>query len=257
MRYVSVAEGRKATGLRLVLTAGVPGPWSEAAKAILKVKGLTYLPVLQEAGGANPELQEWTGQGAAPVLAWNDERPRTESIDILYLAEKLGPTPQLIPDDVAERVQVHGLSREIIGKHGLGWERRLMLLAPMMGNDSTPEGTRRLGERYDFDAAEAAAAPHNVVRILRHLTALLAAQHAAGRRYFVGSGLTAVDIYWACFSNLFVPLPEDVCPMPKWLRDGYGTMGPIVSAALDPSLLAHRDFIFAEHIGLPMDFLAE
>jgi hypothetical protein len=29
----------------------------------------------------------------------------------------------------------------------------------------------------------------------------------------------------------------------------------VVEAALNPLLLTHRDFVWAEHIGLPMDFL--
>ncbi len=51
MRYLSIEEGRKAPGLRLVLTQGVPGPWGEAAKAIFKVKGLAYRAVAQAGGG--------------------------------------------------------------------------------------------------------------------------------------------------------------------------------------------------------------
>ena len=67
MRYASIAEGRTAPGLRLVLTADVPGPWGEAAKYILAFKGLSYLAVAQQGGGENAELQEWTGQAGAPV----------------------------------------------------------------------------------------------------------------------------------------------------------------------------------------------
>ena len=34
MEYLSVEEAKNRSGLRLVLTRGVPGPWGEAAKAI-------------------------------------------------------------------------------------------------------------------------------------------------------------------------------------------------------------------------------
>jgi hypothetical protein len=44
--------------------------------------------------------------------------------------------------------------------------------------------------------------------------------------------------------------------MPEWLRGPYADIGPVVAAALKPLLLEHRDFVFAEHIGLPMDFLS-
>ena len=34
MHYHTIAEARSMPGTRLILTAGVPGPWGEAAKAI-------------------------------------------------------------------------------------------------------------------------------------------------------------------------------------------------------------------------------
>ena len=53
MKYLSVEEAIDMPGLRLVLTAGVPGPWGESAKAILAHKGLAFTPVLQQGGGEN------------------------------------------------------------------------------------------------------------------------------------------------------------------------------------------------------------
>jgi hypothetical protein len=41
------------------------------------------------------------------------------------------------------------------------------------------------------------------------------------------------------------------------MRQAWQDTGPEIAAVLDPVLLAHRDFVFAEHIGLPLDFLAE
>jgi hypothetical protein len=49
MKYLSVTEARKLPGLRLVLTANMPGPWGEAAKAVLSVRNVTYVPVAQAA----------------------------------------------------------------------------------------------------------------------------------------------------------------------------------------------------------------
>jgi hypothetical protein len=40
MNFVSCAETRHLPGLRLVLAAGAPGPWSEAAKAILALHAI-------------------------------------------------------------------------------------------------------------------------------------------------------------------------------------------------------------------------
>ena len=47
IKYLSVAEGRQRSGLRLVLTAGVPGPWSESAKAVLNARKVSSVPVGQ------------------------------------------------------------------------------------------------------------------------------------------------------------------------------------------------------------------
>lgn len=255
MRYLSVEEGRQVGGLRLVLTQGVPGPWGEAAKAILRVKGLDYLALAQEAGGDNAALHAWTGQVSAPVAAWNDEPPCTDSVDILFLAERLAPSPRLIPEDVAERARMFGITREIIGRRGLGWMRRVMLIAPLLGLPDVAPGVHAMAERYGCHPDSVDTAEREVVRILEFLSGVLATQRGCGSHYFVGNTLTAADLYWAAFSVMLQPLPETDCPMPEYLRAAYGATGSGVAAALVPELIAHRDFIFREHIGLPMDFL--
>lgn len=257
MHYLSVEEGRRATGLRLVLTAGMPGPWGEAAKAIFEVKGLAYQAVAQQGGGENAALVEWTGQAGAPVAVYDDEPPRTDSFDILFLAERLAPEPRLIPEDTAERVQMFGLAREIIGRRGFGWERRLMMLAPPMQSGSPPAAIARIARRYGYREELLAGAPRKVARILEHLAATLERQRGRGSPYFVGSSLSAVDIYWACFSNMVAPLPDDACAIPDALRRNWLDSGPVIAAALAPALIAHRDFVFAEHIGLPLDFAVD
>ena len=91
-----------------------------------------------------------SGQVSAPVAVWQDEPPRTDSIDILFLAERLAPTPRLIPADVEERVRMFGIAREIIGRRGLGWMRRIMIFAPMMQSGQAPESIRRMAARYGY-----------------------------------------------------------------------------------------------------------
>ena len=93
--FVEVAQARTLSGLRLVLSLGVPGPWSEAAKGILYVKKIPYARVRQEIGGANTELTEWTAQATAPVAIWNDEPPRSTWIEQLLLAERLATDASL------------------------------------------------------------------------------------------------------------------------------------------------------------------
>ena len=45
MDYLSVEEARDLNGLKLVLTGGVPGPWSEAAKALFNHHQVPFHPV--------------------------------------------------------------------------------------------------------------------------------------------------------------------------------------------------------------------
>ena len=97
MEYRSVSEARDMPGLRLVLTAGVPGPWGEAAKSILHVKKIPYTAVAQLGGMENEDLVAWTGRANAPVAVYGSEAPRDGWAEILLLAERLAPEPRLVP----------------------------------------------------------------------------------------------------------------------------------------------------------------
>jgi hypothetical protein len=41
------------------------------------------------------------------------------------------------------------------------------------------------------------------------------------------------------------------------MRQAWAETGPEIAASLTPALLAHRDFVLAEHVGLPLDFLPD
>ena len=257
--YLDVATAKKTPGLRLVLTAGVPGPWSEAAKGLFFAKGLPYAPVLQEGGGENAELSAWTGHANAPQAIYEDEPARCSVSEIILLAERLAPKPALVPTDPRERAAMFGFLFEITGEQGLGWCRRLMMLDP--GMRLAPEATgevrpllERLAARYGYTPESAEAAPARVAEILTLLAAQLAAQHEAGSRFLLGDALSALDIYFATFMALIRPLPHELCPMPEALRAQYGNPGPVVEAALSPALLEHREAIYRDFLSLPLDF---
>jgi len=253
--WIDVEEARARSGLRLVLTAGVPGPWSEAAKGILHVKRLPFVRVRQELGGENRALAEWTGQTSAPVAAWNDEPPRTTSLAILLLAERLAPDPPLLPTDPESRAHLLGLCHEVVGEQGLGWTRRLIMLGSVLSQagDAAPGGIKRMAAKYGCSPEAVQGADGRVVELLGMLSRQLARQHAAGSRYLFGDRLSALDVYWATFAALFAPLPEDLCPMPAPIRRAYTLSDGPIGAALDPALLAHRDFVYHEHLELPVD----
>ena len=255
--FVEVAEARTLSGLRLVLTLGVPGPWSEAAKGILYVKKIPYVRVRQELGGANTELTEWTAQATAPVAIWNDEPPRSTWIEQLFLAERLEPTPALIPDTIEDRMLMFGYCNELCGEHGYGWSKRLMLLHAALTNPDADESARafatHMGNKYGYNQEEAEAAPARVADIVTTLGSRLEQQQSNGSRFFIGNQLSALDIYWATFAALIQPLPHELCPMPASLRTMYVNTDPVVQAAVNPILLEHRDFIYNEYLELPID----
>ena len=67
------------------------------------------------------------------------------------------------------------------------------------------------------------------------------------------SPLRFLDIYWAVFSNMFVPLPPEHCALPEALRPMFTATDPKVLALLDDGLLDHRELVFEKWLGLPME----
>jgi glutathione S-transferase len=189
---------------------------------------------------------------------WNREPARSDRNGILFLAERLAPEPPLLPADARERALCLGLADAIAGESGFGWCRRLMMVELMMRAPSLPEPLltlrTRLAWRYGYDAAAAAAAPGRCAEVLALLARRLAAQKQRGSPYLVGDALSVADLTWATFAVLVRPLPEDVCPMPAQTRAMYSIQHPAIEAALDPILLAHRDFVYQRHLVLPLDF---
>ncbi len=269
LEYTSIAQARQMPGLRIVLGAYAdPGMWREACKGICHVKKLAYTPVVTaNAGrsdaefgldGADSELREWTAQSSAPVMIWNDERPRSTWIEQLYLAERLAPTPALIPSSPTERVLMFGLANELCGELGFGWMGRLALVAmgmePLVKDGPEYSFWRRFGQKYGLSDEALDAAPGRMADCLTLLDALLAREQAAGNRYFIGGRLSALDIYWATFLGLIEPLPEDLCPMASFFRPLYTNHHPVVRAALSQRLIDHRLFIYEQHLELPVVF---
>ena len=255
--YIAVEEARKLPGLRVVLSPGVPGPWSEAAKGILYVKKIPYVKARQEIGGENRALKEWSAQATAPVFAWNDEPPRSTWIEQLFLAERLQPTPPLIPANIENRVLMFGYANELCGEHGFGWAKRLLLVHPMLSNPNADPQSKAfssyIGEKYGYNREEAEAASARCAEILRFLGRRLEQQRAKGSQFFIGNQLSALDIYWAAFAALIQPLPQELCPMPQSFRKMYTNTDPMIQAAATPMLFEHRDFIYRNYLELPVD----
>ena len=258
MEYLGVPEARKIPGLRIVLSPGGPGPWSEAAKSICYLKKLHYIPVSQEVGGPNPELYEWTAQTSAPSVIWNDERPRNLWNDQLFLFERLAPEPPMIPGRIDERALMFGYANEICGEDGFAWNRRLLQFHYVLNSPkSSPHARERFGggaKKYLYTPGGAARAPGRCAEILCFLADRLEAQRARGSRFFIGDRLTALDIYWATFATLLEPLPHDINPMQDGLRRLYSNTDPVIAAAVRPILIEHRAMMYRDFLQTPLDF---
>jgi glutathione S-transferase len=253
LTYRTPAEIVAYDGLRIVLVRGVPSPWSQAAKTILEIKGLDYVAAPLDVGGANPEVAAWSGQNSGPVVAWSDGPPLNRWLDILLLAERLAPTPALLPADPLQRALAIGLSHEILGEGGIAWNRRLQMFSMAV---QAGAGARMapLIDKYGFDTDDAAASGRRIATILQALATQLRAQQARGVSYFVGEGLSAVDIYWTAVMNMMLPLPAAQCPIRESSRPAFTASDPQIVAALDPILVEHRDRIFKAHFRDPMEF---
>ena len=268
-KYVSIAEARRLSGLRIVLGAyAIPGPWREACKGVFHVKRLPYVPVVTASAGrsdlefgkdgADQELREWSGQSSAPVVIWNDEPPRSTWIAQLQLAERLQPEPPLIPEAIADRVTMFGLANELCGENGLAWWKRIAILHANLEAAPADDPNRgfwlHVGGKYGYSPAAGAAAPARIVTILRALDEQLRGQRARGKRYLVGDRLSALDVYWAAFAGLMRPLAPELCRMATSFRALYDEKHPTVLEALTPALIEHRDFVYREHLELPVVF---
>lgn len=253
MQYLSIAEAQQVDGLRLVLSAHVPGPWGEASKALFRQRGVSYHAVAQEGGGENPELKAWTGHRNAPLAVFNDEPPRSRWSEMVALAERLGRGPSLVPEHIDDRILAYGLTDEIAGERGFAWFGRQLMLKP--GHDAKGDAILATPMYRDYyRVADADQAVDRVREILERLAAQIHGQQAAGSDYLVGDTLSFADIYWAYFSQLLDAYPPEKNPVPDGLRTFWGMVPAALNGAFDPVLLAQRDGIFDRHLALPMRF---
>jgi glutathione S-transferase len=80
----------------------------------------------------------------------------------------------------------------------------------------------------------------------------LAQRLADGRRYFAGDAVSIADVAVATALGVLVPLSAADCPMLSAFRRTYETWEPQIIAAVAPTLLAHRDAMYRDHLRLPV-----
>jgi glutathione S-transferase len=249
--YLSVEEAIPRRGLRMVVVGQVPSPWGEAAKGIFHIKGIDFAAVRLVYD--NEALKAWARELSGPVAIHDDEPPRSGWAEILMLAERLAPTPALLPADPATRARALLLADRFCGADGLGWNRRLQLvhagITKVGGFSERVAGY--LGKKYGYDPAGTARSAARVIELLNEFAAVLRAQREAGKVYYLDA-FSAVDVYSATFMALFKPLPEAQCAMHPVARAGFEWLDSPTAAALDPLLLEHRDRVYERHLALPL-----
>ncbi len=247
--YLSVAEAIPRAGLRMVVVGNVPSPWGEAAKGIFHIKHIDWAAVRLVYD--NEDLKTWAAQRSGPVAIYNGEPPRSGWEEILTLAERLAPDPQLLPREEAAREHVLTTSEKFCGKGGLGWTRRLQMVHA--GLQKTGGFSERvagyLAKKYGYDPGQAAEYNTHIAKLLGEFAAALG---KSGGPYYLGDTLSALDVYSATFMALFRPLPQEQCAMDSASRAAFESMDDQTRMALDPVLLAHRDMMYAQHLERPL-----
>jgi len=258
-QFSSVEQARSETGVRLVLTANAPGPWGEAVKGMLYVKDIPYIRVRQQPGGRNEALVAWTGVRNAPQIIAEDEKPIDKWRAMIDFAEARAPEPRLVPSDPDQRARMFALIEALAGEGGFAWNRRLLLFKPMMDlcekNEAASPGFEpivRMAGEYGYSKEAAERASKSAAAVIRQIAEQLSSQREAGKQYLIGDRLSALDIHWAAFAALVSPLPDELCPMPDALRQSYATVDETLAAAVVPEILEHRDFVYREHLELPV-----
>ena len=250
---ITIEQAITAKGLRLIIVQGAPSAWGQAAKAMLDYQGIDFKMGYQEPGGSNEELLAWSGTNSGPVVAWEEEAPINRGDDILLLLERIAPNKSLLPLGGKERAAVMGLSHEICGQLGLGWNRRISLFAPAIESGQAPESLLNIATKYRYDSSELAINIERQINGLKLLADTLTDQHANGSEYFVGKSVSAADFYWAAFCDFFEIRSLEVIPIDPAFHSMFEMIEPEVKAAIDPIVLEHRERMISAHFKVPME----
>lgn len=253
--WLTVEQAPGAAGLRVApVRAGLPSPWSEFVRAYLHVKRISYSLVdARDPDRSLTSIKTLTAQESLPVVFWNSERPRSNWLEQLVLAERISGEPRLLPDDTFERAKVVGLVAELCSEAGFGWHRRVMMIDRLLTEPTFGERERGIGNylskkyRHNTDSAEAST------KRCEEIILAFAGLRAAAAEYLLGPTLTALDLAWTAFAALIQPLPEDLCPMKPMWRDLYTWMPSMASRPDVDALLAHRERIYRTLLPLPVD----
>lgn len=241
------------TGTRITMIPGMQAIYAEALKNICYVKKVPIIRALHPMLGINKEtgedrqakLYELTSQTSLPTMFHNDERPRSVWTEQLALAEAIGApdSVNLIPHDMAARVDMFGLCAIILAEDGLVWNMRILSDGP-------------LGRKYGYSEEASKDAPRKMGEVVKLIDDRLAAQEAKGSKYLVGDAISAVDIYWATISTIVIPAGPEIMTRTKQ-NEGmlkmfeFVSMVPEIAQAVSERMQKHRDYILHTYCETP------
>jgi glutathione S-transferase len=250
--YVDLEVARSASGVRLVTVGGIPSPWSESAKGLLRLAKIPFVAVRLMPG--DKTVREWTRERNAPVVMLDGEPPRAGWAEILELVERIAPpdAKSLVPSAANDRVRFFGLAHELMGEGGLLWSARL--LAVHAGLESN--GTRGfptmvatyLAKKYGYAKERVEPAKARITE-----TWALLAETLGDRAWlFFEDRPSALDVYVACAMNIFLVPPEDRCVIFPPIRAAFESMRGAVEDPPAP-LVALRDRVYERHLPMPIE----
>ncbi len=256
MLYQEAKDARAMSGVRLAMNKGQPGLWGQAARQMLEYKAIPYIAVAQYPAAANEDLVAWTGCRNAPVLVADDRPPVSSWREIIDVVEQIKPEPAVLPQDSGKRNEALRIVELLAGQDGYAWSGRVMIFDQMKKRSATQAGSEPAGialmhAQYGYSEGAAARAAGRCDSILTELASVLKSQRSHGSAFFVGSTLTAADIYWACFSNALEPWPP--WALSETLRSFWRTRPPRPHTDDENLLLEQRDQMLRDYLS-PIDF---
>jgi glutathione S-transferase len=248
---VDLDTARKARGVRMVVSAAVPSPWSEAAKNLFHLAGVETLWV--RARRDDEALTAWTRAHNVPVVFHDDDPPRTGWAEIVALASRLARTA-VVPSDVEGRARTFGLLHELAGEDGLGWSGRLLMLDISLRSEGQRgfalPVARYLAAKYGYAAERVAPARERIRAILTMFDRMIATSTSG---YLAGEAPGALDVYLPAFLAPMLGVPEEECPsLRPEMRAAFGVLRDEADLVVPPSLIAHRARMFERHLPFPI-----
>lgn len=249
LQYVSLDIARTATGTRLVTSALVASPWSEAAKGLFEVAKRAVLVVRRSRDAT--DVTAWTGADNVPVVMHDDEPPRTNWAAIVGLVDRLAGAP-LVPSGVHARAQMFGVLDSIAGENGLGYNARFAMIDASLSSNgergfALPVATY-LARRYGYVPLSMPAVKLRVSAQLALLSGRL-----GDARYFGGDVPCAVDVYAATFLTPLSRIDAAACPqMSDKLRHAFASAHDAFGAEVAANLWTHRERMFQHHLPWPI-----